>query len=195
MNDYNVSNLGIDPSKAYFNGNEAEYGKSLYVVTEKLNELCLLKFNLDKGDYLRGDYDDDNSPEIELQGYQQYLRRYWTPPILLPFRIPDAVIEGYNKLWYYQYRDSQLQGRDIYGCGWCDDACRTFEFSLQEVSLGIGGNETTLIENKTIIISDDANGYDQVKSIELNQKKQKMLEFEDNESILWRQIILYDIIS
>ncbi|KAA6361064.1 MAG: hypothetical protein EZS28_043410, partial [Streblomastix strix] len=93
---------------------------------------------------------------------QQYLRRYWTPPILLPFRIPDAVIEGYNKLWYYQYRDSQLQGRDIYGCGWCDDACRTFEIGLQEVSLGIGRNETGLIENKTIMISDDTNGYDQI---------------------------------
>jgi hypothetical protein len=66
MNDYNVSNLGIDLSKAYFNGNEAVYGKSLYVVTEKLNELCLLNFNLDKGHYLRGDYEDDNSPEIEL---------------------------------------------------------------------------------------------------------------------------------
>ncbi|KAA6378549.1 MAG: hypothetical protein EZS28_025926 [Streblomastix strix] len=122
------------------------------------------------GDYLRGDYDDDNYPEIELQGYQQYLRRYWTPPILLQITIADGVIEGYNKLWYYQYRDSQLQGRDIYGCGWCDDACRTFEFCLQEVSLGIGGNETTLIENKTIMISDDANGYDQVKTIELNQQ-------------------------
>ncbi|KAA6332630.1 MAG: hypothetical protein EZS28_053254, partial [Streblomastix strix] len=91
-----------------------------------------------------------------------YLRRYWTPPIQLPIRIADAVIEGYNKLLYYQYGDSQLQGRDIYGCGWCDDACRTFEFGLQEVSLGIGGNETALIENKTIMISDDINGYDQI---------------------------------
>ncbi|KAA6370632.1 MAG: hypothetical protein EZS28_033841 [Streblomastix strix] len=68
MNDYNLSNLEIDLSKAYFLDNEAVYGKSLYAVTENLNELCLLNFNLDKGDYLRGDYDDDNSPEIELQG-------------------------------------------------------------------------------------------------------------------------------
>ncbi|KAA6359816.1 MAG: hypothetical protein EZS28_044657, partial [Streblomastix strix] len=36
------------------------------------------------------------------------------------------------------------------------------EFGLQEVSLGIGGNETALIENKTIMISDDTNGYDQI---------------------------------
>ncbi|KAA6310696.1 MAG: hypothetical protein EZS28_056264, partial [Streblomastix strix] len=50
-------------------------------------------------------------------------------------------------------------------------ACRTFEIGLQEVSLGIGGNETALIENKTIMISDDTNGYDQVKTIELNQKE------------------------
>ncbi|KAA6370290.1 MAG: hypothetical protein EZS28_034184 [Streblomastix strix] len=112
MNDYNVSNLGVDLSKAYFNGNEA---------------------------------------------YQQYLRRYWTAPILLPITIADAVIEG----------------RDIYGCGQCDDACRTFEFCLQGVSLGIGGNETELIENKTIMISDDINGFDQVKSIELNQKERR----------------------
>ncbi|KAA6368394.1 MAG: hypothetical protein EZS28_036080 [Streblomastix strix] len=92
MNDYNLSNLGIDLSKAYFNGNEAVYGMSLYVVTEKLNELYLLNFNLDKGYYLKGYYDDDNSPEME------YLRRYWTPPILLPITIADGVIEGYNKL-------------------------------------------------------------------------------------------------
>ncbi|KAA6400920.1 MAG: hypothetical protein EZS28_003556, partial [Streblomastix strix] len=121
MNDYNVSNLGIDLSKAYFNCNEAVYGKNLYV----------------------------------------FFRRFWTPSILLPITIPDGVIEGFNKLWY-QNRDSQLQGRDIYGCGWCDDACRTFEIGLQEVSLGIGGNETALIENKTIMISDDTNGYDQI---------------------------------
>ncbi|KAA6356628.1 MAG: hypothetical protein EZS28_047845, partial [Streblomastix strix] len=138
------------------------YGKSLYVIQEKLNELCLLIFNLDKGDYLKGDFQ-----------YQQYLRRYWTIQILLPITIADAVIEGYNKQLYYQYRDSQLQGRDIYGCGWCDDACRTFEFGLQEVSLGIGGNETALIENKTIMIFDDTNGYDQVKTIELNQKERR----------------------
>ncbi|KAA6370874.1 MAG: hypothetical protein EZS28_033597, partial [Streblomastix strix] len=50
---------------------------------------------------------------------------------------------------------------------------RTFEFGLQEVSLGIGGNETALIENKTIMISDDANGYDQVKTIELNQQERR----------------------
>ncbi|KAA6367228.1 MAG: hypothetical protein EZS28_037244, partial [Streblomastix strix] len=100
-----------------------------------------------------------------------FLRRYWTAPILLPITIADGVIKCYNKLWYYQYRDSQLQGRDIYGCGWCDDACRTFEFGLQELSLGFGGNETALIENKTIMISDDANGYDQVKTIELNYLK------------------------
>ncbi|KAA6320383.1 MAG: hypothetical protein EZS28_054691, partial [Streblomastix strix] len=103
--------------------------------------------------------------------YQQYLRRYWTPPILLPIRIPDGVIEGYNKLQYYQYGDSQLQGRDIYVCGWCDDACRTFEFGLQEISLGIGGNETALIENKTIMIFDETNGYYQVKTIELNYQE------------------------
>ncbi|KAA6386003.1 MAG: hypothetical protein EZS28_018474 [Streblomastix strix] len=157
-----------------------------------MNELYLLNFNLDKEHYLSGDYDDDYSPEIELQGlnlthtafnllssisdiqqYQYYLRRYWTPPILLPIRIADGIIEGYNKLWYVQYRDSQLQGRDIYGCGWCDDACRTFEFSLQKVSLGIGGNETELIENKTIMISEDTNGYDQVKTIELNQQEKR----------------------
>ncbi|KAA6375119.1 MAG: hypothetical protein EZS28_029354 [Streblomastix strix] len=159
MNDYNVSNLGIDLSKAYFLDYEAIHRKNLCIVTEKLNELCLLNFNLDKGDYLRGDYDDDNSPDIELYGY---LRRYWTPPILLPITIAYGVIEGYNKLWYQQYRDSLLQERDIYGCEWCDDACRTFEFGLQEVSLGIGGNEIALIENKTIMIYDDANGYDQI---------------------------------
>ncbi|KAA6380852.1 MAG: hypothetical protein EZS28_023621 [Streblomastix strix] len=179
MNDYNVSNLGIDLSKEYFNVNEAEYGKSLYVETDKLNELFLQIFNLDQGYYLRGDYD-DNSPEFQLQGlnltltafnqlstisdiqqYQQYLRRYWTESILLQITIADAVIECYNKLWYYYYRDSKLQGRDIYGYGWRDDACRTFEIGLQEVSLGIGGNETALIENKTIMISDNTNGYDQ----------------------------------
>ncbi|KAA6380905.1 MAG: hypothetical protein EZS28_023569 [Streblomastix strix] len=114
----------------------------------------------------------ENNIEFHLQSYQQYLRRYWTAPILLPITIADGVIEGYNKLWY-QYRDSQLQGRDIYGCGWCDDACRTFEFGLQEVNLGIGGNETELIENKTIMISDDTNGYDQVMSIELNQQERR----------------------
>ncbi|KAA6370749.1 MAG: hypothetical protein EZS28_033723 [Streblomastix strix] len=141
--------------KTYFQSNDSVYGKGLYVITDKFNELCLLNFNLDNGDYLRGDYDDDNSPEME------YLRRYWTAPILLPITIADGVIEGYNKLLYYQYRDSQLQGRDIYGCRWCDDECRTFEFGLLEVSLGIGWNETAFIENKTIMISDDTNGYDQ----------------------------------
>ncbi|KAA6367444.1 MAG: hypothetical protein EZS28_037028, partial [Streblomastix strix] len=74
----------------YFNGNEAVNGKSLYVVTEKLNELCLLILNLDKVDYFRVDYDDHNSPEIE------YLRRYWTAPILLRITIADGVIEDIN---------------------------------------------------------------------------------------------------
>ncbi|KAA6358579.1 MAG: hypothetical protein EZS28_045894 [Streblomastix strix] len=99
--------------------------------------------------------------------------RYWTPPIQLAIRIVDAVIDGYNKIWYYQYRDSQLQGRDIYGYGQSDDPCRTIEFGLQEVSLGIGGNEIELIEKKTIMIYDDTNGYDQVKAIELNQQEQR----------------------
>ncbi|KAA6357288.1 MAG: hypothetical protein EZS28_047185, partial [Streblomastix strix] len=99
--------------------------------------------------------------------------RYWTPTILLGIRIADAVIEGYNKLWYFKYRDSQLQGRDTYGCGWSDDPCRTFEFDLQEVILGIGGNEIELIENKTIMISDNTNGYDQ-------KFKDVSTTFEDN---------------
>ncbi|KAA6369952.1 MAG: hypothetical protein EZS28_034523 [Streblomastix strix] len=68
---------------------------------------------------------------------------------------------------------NQLQRRDIYGPGWCDDACRTFEFGLQEVSLGIGENETALIENKTIMIYNDINGYDQVKTIELKQQERR----------------------
>ncbi|KAA6397512.1 MAG: hypothetical protein EZS28_006963 [Streblomastix strix] len=118
----------------------------------------------------------ENNKEFQLRYFrsnQNYLRRYWTAPILLPIRIANPIIEGYNKLLYYQYRDSQLQGMDIYGCGWCDDACRTFEFGLQEVSLGIGGNETALIENKSIMISDDTNGYDQVKTNQLNQQERK----------------------
>ncbi|KAA6380642.1 MAG: hypothetical protein EZS28_023833 [Streblomastix strix] len=111
--------------------------------------------------------------KLRLERYQQYLRRYWTPPILLPITIPDAVIECYNKLWYYQYRDCQLQGTDIYGCGWSDYQCRTFEFGLQEVSWRICGYETALIENKTIMTSNDTNGYDQDKTIELNQKERR----------------------
>ncbi|KAA6384558.1 MAG: hypothetical protein EZS28_019915 [Streblomastix strix] len=123
MNDYNVSNLGVDLNKAYFNGNEA---------------------------------------------YQQYLRRYQTPPILLGIRIADEVIEG----------------REIYGCVLSDDPCWTFEFGLQKVSLGIGGNETELIENKTIMISDETDGYDQDQLIELIRKQ--IPEYENKESIIWR---------
>ncbi|KAA6380608.1 MAG: hypothetical protein EZS28_023864 [Streblomastix strix] len=100
-----------------------------------------------------------------------YIRTYWTPPILVRIRIADTIIETNNKIWYYQYRDCQLQKRDIYGCGQSDDPCRTFEFGLQEVSLGIGGNETELIENKTIMISDDINGYYYVKTTQLNQQE------------------------
>ncbi|KAA6402497.1 MAG: hypothetical protein EZS28_001978 [Streblomastix strix] len=66
MNDYNVSNLGIDLSKAYFNSNEA---------------------------------------------YKQYLRRYWTPPILLPITIADGVIEDIQSIGNISKRG----GAAIYG--------------------------------------------------------------------------------
>ncbi|KAA6361037.1 MAG: hypothetical protein EZS28_043436, partial [Streblomastix strix] len=119
------------------------------------------------------DLQNENNQEIQFRFFRSHLKRYWTPPTLLPITIADAVIEGYNKLWYYQYRDCQLQGRDIYGCGWSDDKCRTFEFGLQEVSWRICGYETALIENKTIMTSNDTNGFDQVKTIELNQQERR----------------------
>ncbi|KAA6368964.1 MAG: hypothetical protein EZS28_035510 [Streblomastix strix] len=115
----------------------------------------------------------ENNKQFQFRIFRSNLKRYWIPPILLPITIADAVIEGYNKLWYYQYRDCQLQGRDIYGCGWSDDPCKTFEFGLQEVTWRICGYETALIENKTIMTSNDTNGYDQVKTIELNQQERR----------------------
>ncbi|KAA6354989.1 MAG: hypothetical protein EZS28_049484, partial [Streblomastix strix] len=59
----------------------------------------------------------EHNKEFQFRFFRSNLKRYWTPPILLPITIPDAVIECYNKLGYYQYRDCSLQGRDIYGCG------------------------------------------------------------------------------
>ncbi|KAA6396428.1 MAG: hypothetical protein EZS28_008040 [Streblomastix strix] len=158
----------------------AEVGdNSIFNLNETLIKLCQAQVGSSKQSGFGGGIflvvmNDYNVSNLGIDPSKEYFsqvmkQRYWTPPILLPIRIADAVIEGYNKLWYYQYRDSQLQGRDIYGCGWSDDPCRTFEFGLQEVSLGIEGNETSLIENKTIMIYDDTNGYDQVNTIELNQ--------------------------
>ncbi|KAA6396621.1 MAG: hypothetical protein EZS28_007857, partial [Streblomastix strix] len=191
--DYNVSNLGVNLKEAKFNDNKAENGGlNLFIVTTKLNQLCLLQFNLNKGEYLKGNYTDINTNENELEGvnltlsvfdtqssidsiqfHQQYLRRYWTPPI--PPSIPDPVIEPGNKLWYVLYIHNgsykNKQGRDIYGCGWVDDPCRSIEFCLQEVTWRIGGNGTAFIENKTIMITGD--GYDLIDTIKLNETERR----------------------
>ncbi|KAA6383515.1 MAG: hypothetical protein EZS28_020959 [Streblomastix strix] len=97
-----------------------------------------------------------------------YLRRYWTPPILLPITIPDAVIEAYNKIW-------------------------TFEFGLQELNLGIGGNETELIENKTFMIYDNTNGYDQIfkdVSTTLDDKNKGWIQLQNGMNVSLQGIIL-----
>ncbi|KAA6367409.1 MAG: hypothetical protein EZS28_037064 [Streblomastix strix] len=135
----------------------------------------------------------ENNKEFQFRFFRSNLKRYWTPPILLPITIRDTVIEGYNKLWYYQYRDCQLQGRDIYGCGCSDDPCRTFEFCLQEVSWRICGYETALIENKTIMTSNDTNGYDQIKTIELNQQERRCQNLRILKKTTTKDVFTYKI--
>ncbi|KAA6380698.1 MAG: hypothetical protein EZS28_023775 [Streblomastix strix] len=194
--DYNDTNLGIDLSGAEFWNNTADRaGPTLYVVSPKLNELCLLDFENDKGHYLKGNYTEAQTidklfNETELSGvnltlaqfdsytkkeviyHQQYLRRLWTPPILAI--TPDPALPyATDLLWYIRYRDKGAypneQGRDIYGCGWVDDPCKSMQFSLHEISYRIMGAKDKSVADKIIMIQKE--GYDLMSPVNMSQEE------------------------
>ncbi|KAA6386594.1 MAG: hypothetical protein EZS28_017879, partial [Streblomastix strix] len=191
--DIQVTEIDINLKGALYYENEgSNNGNSLFVVMNKLNEWCIIG---NKGEYVKGNYSDEQSDEVDLEGIIEnqsfltlsntqvnqsklHLSRFWTNP------------DG--NIWHVLFHESQSYGfgtgRDVENCGYYDDPCETIEFATQEISIRLQGSASSIVTVKKIGISSEGfeliNPYDLNKNVlkceqiqimkELYQRKQEM---------------------
>ncbi|KAA6376186.1 MAG: hypothetical protein EZS28_028287, partial [Streblomastix strix] len=158
---YDVSSKKLDLRGMKINGNTAsKAGYSVYVVISTVEEWCKIG---NAGEYVKGNYTDNQSDQIELYGIKSQLNSFFyslsvdsittqQKPLEYYWNIPKGI------LWHLSNRnEAQIHGTDQPGCAEYNNPCRTIEFALEQISITKGGLAQSMISEKRIGINED--GY------------------------------------